>query len=151
MRCLAWSGRLTLGVFLLAGAVHAQVSLGPRVGPGVAEVRLVERNSEKLGLDEKTLAAVKKLATETTKREEKLNTALRNARLAMRDLLDSPLPAEKDLMAGSDAITKATSEIQRDELKTTLALRALLTGEQRTQLIELRKEPPPPRRRRPRR
>jgi len=160
MRCLGSSPRLAwfgcvfgcllLGTFVGVGAAQAQVSLGPRVGPGIAEVRLAERNSEKLGLDAKTLEAVKALADETNKRDETLNAALRDARLAMRDLLDEPLPAEKALLAGSDAITKATAEIQKHQLETTLALRKLLTEEQRTQFMEMRKQPQPQRRRRPR-
>ena len=70
--------------FLLCGVAAAQVTLGPRVGPGTAEVRLVERSAKPLELDEKTIAAVKALAAEASARDGKLNEQMRDERLKLR-------------------------------------------------------------------
>ncbi|MDH3519616.1 MAG: periplasmic heavy metal sensor [Myxococcales bacterium] len=143
---LLWLGILALA---LAQNASAQVSVGPRVGPGIPELRLAERNSEKLGLDEKGVEAVKKMIEEANAQEEKLSEQMRDARVKMRDLLDQELPGEAALLAQSDAMAKLTAEMQKHQLKASLALRALLTPEQRKTFMELRKAPQP-RRRRPR-
>jgi Spy/CpxP family protein refolding chaperone len=135
---------------LLAGVAAAQVSLGPRVGPGVAEVRLVERNAEKLELDEKTLAAVKALATEARAQDEKLGEQMREERLKLGDLLNEPLPEEAALMKQATAIGSLALDMQKHQLKTSLSLRKLLTEEQRKELMELRKNVRQQRRRRQR-
>jgi len=136
--------------FLLSGVAAAQVSLGPRVGPGVAEVRLVERNAEQLKLDEKTIAAVQELAAEVSARDEKLNGQMREERLKLRDLLDEALPEEAALMKQAAAVSSLALEMQKHQLKTSLRVRKLLTPEQRTELMELRKNVKQPRRRRQR-
>jgi Spy/CpxP family protein refolding chaperone len=136
--------------FLLAGVAAAQVTLGPRVGPGVAEVRLVERSAEKLELDEKTIAAVQELAAEASARDEKLNEQMREVRLKLRDLLDEALPEEAALMKQATAMSSLGLDMQKHQLETSLRVRKLLTPEQRTKLMELRKDVRQPRRRRPR-
>ncbi len=136
---------------LLAGVAAAQVTLGPRVGPGVAEVRLVERNAQRLALDEKAIAAVQELAAEATAQEEKLNKQLREERLKLRDLLNEELPEAAVLMKQAATVSGLGLDVQKHQLETTLRVRKLLTPEQRTQLMELRKNVrQQPRRRRPR-
>jgi Spy/CpxP family protein refolding chaperone len=141
-----------LGAFaaalLLSAAAAAQVTLGPRVGPGVAEVRLVERNAERLELDEKTIAAVKALGTEAGDREEKLSKQMREERLKLRDLLNEELPEEAALMKQVKVVSDLGIEIQKHQMETTLRVRKLLTAEQRKELMELRKNVRQPRRRR---
>jgi Spy/CpxP family protein refolding chaperone len=136
--------------FLLSGVAAAQVSLGPRVGPGVAEVRLVERNAEQLELDEKTIAAVQELAAEVSARDEKLNGQMREERLKLRDLLDEALPEETALMKQAAAVSSLAADMQKHQMQTSLRVRKLLTPEQRTELMELRKNVKQPRRRRQR-
>ena len=133
---------------LLTGAATAQVTLGPRVGPGTAEVRLVERNAERLKLDEKTLAAVKALGAEAAAEDEKLNKQLREERLKLRDQLSEELPEEAALMKQSQLVSKLSADIQKLQMQTTLRVRKLLTVEQRKELLELRKNVRQPRRRR---
>ncbi len=137
---------------LLAGMAAAQVTLGPRVGPGVAEVRLVERNAARLKLDEKTIAAVQELAAEATAHEEKLNKQLRDERLKLRDLLNEELPEEAALMKQAAVVSGLGLDVQKHQLEMTLRVRKLLTPEQRKQLMELRKnvkQQQPRRRRQP--
>jgi len=124
---------------LLAGVAAAQVTLGPRVGPGVAEVRLIERNAARLELDEKAIAAVKELTAEAAAQEEKLNKQLREERLKLRDLLNEALPEEAALMKQAAAVSGLALDLQKHQLETTLRARKLLTPEQRTKLMEMRK------------
>lgn len=124
---------------LLAGTAAAQVSMGPRVSPGVPEVRLVERNAEKLKLDEKTIAAVQKLATEANARDEEISKQLREERLKLRDMLDEKLPDQAALMKQLSVMSRVSDDLQKHQIETTLRLRKLLTEEQRTELLELRK------------
>jgi Spy/CpxP family protein refolding chaperone len=143
-------GALALAL-ILAETAAAQVSLGPRVAAGLPEVRLVERSAEKLELDEKTIAAVQKLAADATTRDEKLGEKLKNERLKLRDLLDQDLPEEAALMKQAEVLSGMTSEMQKNQLDTTLRVRALLNPEQRKTFMEIRKTAKPPRRqRRPR-
>jgi Spy/CpxP family protein refolding chaperone len=143
-------GALALAL-ILAETAAAQVSLGPRVAAGLPEVRLVERSAEKLELDEKTIAAVQKLAADATTRDEKLGEKLKNERLKLRDLLDQDLPEEAALMKQAEVVSGMTSEMQKNQLDTTLRVRALLNPEQRKTFMEIRKTAKPPRRqRRPR-
>jgi Spy/CpxP family protein refolding chaperone len=133
---------------LLSGVATAQVTLGPRVGPGTAEVRLVERNAERLELDDKTIAAVQALGAEASAEDEKLNKQLRDERLKLRDLLSEELPEEAALMKQSELVSKLGADIQKLQMQTTLRVRKLLTVEQRKELLELRKNVRQPRRRR---
>lgn len=143
-------GALALAV-VLAQTAAAQVSLGPRVAAGLPEVRLVERNAEKLELDEEAIAAVQKLVAEGTAREEKLGEQLKEERLKMRDLLDQELPDEAALLKQAGVVNGVLAEAQKHQLQTTVRLRALLTPEQRKEFMEIRKTARPPRRqRRPR-
>lgn len=135
---------------LWPGSAAAQVTMGPRVGPGVQEVRLVERSAEQLKLDEKAIAAVQELATKASAREEELSKQLREARLKLRDMLNEPLPNEAALMKQSGVVNGLTADMQTHQLQTSLRLRKLLTEEQRTELMELRKNVRQQRRRRPR-
>ena len=136
--------------FLLSGVAAAQVTLGPRGGPGVAEVRLVERNAERLELDEKTIAAVQELAAEVSARDEKFNGQMREERLKLRDLLNEALPEEAALMKQAAAVSSLAADMQKHQMQTSLRVRKLLTPEQRTELMELRKNVKQPRRRRQR-
>jgi Spy/CpxP family protein refolding chaperone len=136
--------------FLLPGMTAAQVSLGPRVGPGLPEVRLVERNAERLELDEKVIAAVQELATQASAGEEKLSGQVRDERLKLRDLLNEELPEEAALLKQLGVVNRLSADLQKEQLQTTLRLRELLTPEQRKQLMELRKNVRQQRRRRPR-
>lgn len=137
--------------FLLSGGAAAQVTMGPRIGPGVQEVRLVERSAEQLELDEKTIAAVQALAAEASAQDEKLNGQMRDERLKLRDLLNEALPEEAALMKQADAVSSLALDMQKHQLQTSLRVRKLLTPEQRTELMELRKNvKQQQRRRRPR-
>jgi Spy/CpxP family protein refolding chaperone len=113
--------------------------------PGRPEARLIERHAEELGLDEKTAAAVKKLADESREEDAKALETTRQAWTRMRELLEQDLPDEAVLLEQGAAISRASSEMQKRRLQTTVRVRALLTPEQRAKFMELRKQARPPR------
>jgi len=142
---MLWLGALAFAL-ALAETATGQVSLGPRVAAGVPEVRLVERNAEKLELDEKTIAAVQALAAEAKERDTSLLEEIKEQRLKVRDLLDQPLPDKAELLKQSEALSVLTAKAQGYQLDTTLKLRALLSPEQREKFMEIRKTTRPARR-----
>ena len=125
--------------FLLSGVAAAQGAPGPRVGPGVVEAQLVERNAKKLELDEETLAAVKKVREEASAQEGEFETKLREERLKLRDLLSEELPEEAALMKQAAGMSGVAVDLLKHQLATSLRVRNLLTPEQRKELMELRK------------
>lgn len=140
---------LALGAFAVSlavpPAVLAQPAAGGRFPPGRPEARLIEQNAEKLGLDAETVAAVRKLADASREQDEKRLEATRKASARLRELLDQELPDEAALLEQAEVISKAGSEAQRQRLRNTVQVRALLTPEQRAKFMEIRREARPPR------
>jgi Spy/CpxP family protein refolding chaperone len=106
---------------------------------------LIEQNAEKLGLDEETVAAVRKLADDSRERDERRLAGTREAWERLRALLDQELPDEAALLEQAGIISKAGAEAHKQRLQTTLRVRALLTPEQRAQFMEIRRQARPPR------
>ena len=121
---------------LLAGVASAQAA---RRGGGLAEARLVERSAKRLELDEKTVAAVKKLVADATAEEKKISEKLREESGKLREMLDEALPEEAALMKQAETVNGLSLDLQKLQLGTTLGVRKLLTPEQRTELMEMRK------------
>lgn len=133
------------GVLALPTAGRAQPAGAGRFPTGLPEARLIEKNAEKLGLDEETVAAVRKLADESRVRDEKRLAGTREARERLRALLDQELPDEAALLEQAAIISKAGAEAQKEHLQDTLRVRALLTPEQRAKLMEIRRQARQPR------
>ena len=60
-------------------------------------------------------------------------------RLKLRDLLNEELPEEAALMKQAGVVSGLALDLQKHQLETTLRTRKPLTPEQRTKLMELRK------------
>jgi Spy/CpxP family protein refolding chaperone len=133
-----------LSIPAIPGVGLAQPAAG-RYPPGRPEARLIERHAEQLGLDEETVAAVKKLADESREADQKAVEETRKAWERMRELLDQELPDEKALLEQAVAISRASGEAHKRRLLTTLRVRSLLTPDQRAKFMELRKQARPPR------
>ena len=148
MNLLSLSRPLFLATLATALAIPGLGLAQPAPGrfpPGRPEARLIEREAEKLGVDEETAAAVKKLADESREEEAKALEVTKNAWTRMRELLDQELPDEAALLEQAALISRASSEAQKRRLLLSLRVRALLTPEQRTKFMELRKTARPPR------
>jgi len=109
---------------------------------GAPEALLAERNAESLGLDAKTVAAVKALAEEARASASKNRDEFQKSVRKMNQLLGAPLPDAEALDRQANELGSVWSAGWKARLHTSLQVRELLTAEQRLKLAELRKQPP---------
>ncbi len=96
----------------------------------------LERLVEELGLDERTLAQVDAIIDASRTKERTLRRQLREAGKQMRSLLEEEDPRETELLEQVDVIGGLRTELRKEQLKTMLRVRALLSQEQRAKLLE---------------
>lgn len=139
----AWIAAAVVAV----GATTALAQSGrPATGvrlAGVPEARLIERNAEKLGLDEATRDKLAKATESARSAAIEGQAALDAARKRLDELYVEPLPEEAALLERAEAMGQAWTAILKQRMRTTLAVRSLLTPEQRDQLVALRDERAP--------
>ncbi len=106
--------------------------------PGLRLERLVEE----LGLDTQTLARVDAIIDASRAKKRTLRRQLREAREQMHGLLAAEEPQEAELLKQVERIGGLRTELRKEQLKTMLRVRALLSPEQRASLLErLNKSP----------
>ncbi len=147
---LAW---VLLLAPLLAGTVHAQdgkpagaapdkpAAAGPahRMGPpSLADI--IDRQAERLGLDAATKAKVDEVVDAAQPEMEKLRERLQKENQTMGELLAQDAPALDTVMKQADAIGNSETELQKLRLRTLLKVRALLTPEQRAELLKMQQD-----------
>lgn len=114
--------------------------MGPgTAGPGPIE-RGLERDVERLGLDAETRAEIRKMARDARSRAVERRGELDEVRDELRALLDAPEPDEAAVLAQADRIGALETEMHKDRLRTLLRIRALLTPEQRAELVKIHAE-----------
>ena len=96
----------------------------------------LERLVEELGLDAQTLARVDTIIDASREKKRTLRRQLREARQRMRSLLEAEEPQEAELLEQADRIGGLRTELRKEQLKTMLRVRALLSPEQRARLLE---------------
>ena len=96
----------------------------------------LERLVEELGLDAQTLAQVDAIIDASRGKQRPLRRQLRAARRQMRSLLEAEEPQEAELLEQADRIGGLRTELRKEQLKTMLRVRALLSPEQRAKLLE---------------
>jgi Spy/CpxP family protein refolding chaperone len=126
-------------VFPLAALAQRE---GPRGGPpgAGALVRVLEKNAERLQLDEATLAQIRGIAEDSRKTIAPLAERKRSAHEAMRTLLDEPVPDEGKVMAQADVLGEIDVQLQKERLRSLIGIRRLLTADQLTKLNEIQAE-----------
>jgi len=108
--------------------------------------RFIAEQAERLGLDAKTLAAVRTTVDASRARGEAIRAELHTAYTQMRELLSQDLPDEAAVMQQADTIGALELAERKNRLQAMLQIRALLTPAQRQELIRLQKEMPSGRR-----
>ena len=108
---------------------------GPPIRHAPHGLRL-ERLVEELGLDAQTLAQVDAIIDASREKKRTLRRQLREARKQMRSLLEAEEPQEAELLEQTDRIGGLRTELRKEQLKTMLRVRALLSPEQRAKLLE---------------
>jgi Spy/CpxP family protein refolding chaperone len=112
-------------------------------GPGPAGlVRMLERNAAQLGIDAATLERARGIETAAQERSGKLSERQRAEREAMRKLLDADAPDEAAVLAQADVMGQLDTDLRKQELRSMLEIRRLLTPEQRSAVAKLRDERP---------
>jgi len=141
MRRLDLIGFLTA---LLAGVAIATVGFaqppfgGPR--PGGGPDRFTAEHAVQLGLDDPTREAIDQIVDESRKRARELRVELRGLHQEMHAFLSEKSPDEAAVMQQAEAIGQTETELHKHRLETLIRIRALLTDEQRAELIEIRGE-----------
>jgi Spy/CpxP family protein refolding chaperone len=141
MRRLDLIGFLTA---LLAGVAIASVGFaqppfgGPR--PGGGPDRFTAEHAAQLGLDDPTREAIDQIVDESRMRAREIRGELRGLHQEMHELLSQKTPDEAAVMLQAEAIGQAETELHKHRLETLIRIRALLTDEQRAELIEIRGE-----------
>jgi Spy/CpxP family protein refolding chaperone len=139
----ALAGCALLVGFSTAGISLAQPPRPPRghgPPPGPPPERFIEEHAERLGLGDETLEALHEIVDESRERGKGLRVELRDAHEKMRELLSQEEPDESAVMKQAEAIGELELEERKNRLRATLRIRALLTPEQREELVQIRKE-----------
>jgi Spy/CpxP family protein refolding chaperone len=140
LRGAIWGLALLALVALPRGAAAGPPEGGPgRHGPPPID-RLLGEHAEELGLDAATLEQVEGIAAAAHEQEQPLRDALHGEREKLRALLDQDAPDEEAVMQQVESIGAAETELHKQRLRTMLAVRALLTPEQRQGLVRIFEE-----------
>jgi Spy/CpxP family protein refolding chaperone len=141
-------GRLLLAAFLavLAAPVGAEPPGPPHPGPPhhrggpPPPDAFVEWHAERLGLDEETREKIRAIANDARRASEAGRARLDAAHERLRALLDEDEPDEAAVLEQADVIGALESEERRRRLAAMLAIRSLLSDEQRAELVRIREE-----------
>jgi Spy/CpxP family protein refolding chaperone len=101
---------------------------------------LLERHAERLGLEPATLAQIRGVADAARPEHERLSDELHALRLEMRALLGEDAPDPEAVMRQADRIGAAETALDKHRLATLLEIRALLTPDQRRELVRIYEE-----------
>jgi Spy/CpxP family protein refolding chaperone len=119
------------------------MSASARPGHGPGKGFFLQRQIEKLELPAETRTQVDAVLAESRTRQEALHQQIRAAHESMRSLLDQGSVDETAVMAQADTLGSLMTEARKDDLKTLIQVRSLLTPEQRAALdqqMEKRRE-----------
>ena len=102
--------------------------------------RVLQRHAERLGLDEATLAEIERLADAARSERQARRDELRELRRALFERLNDEAPDEAAVMAQVEEIGRLKTELEKERIRTMLAIRARLTPEQRRELVLIHEE-----------
>ena len=102
--------------------------------------RFLERHAERLKLDDATRERIGTVGVEAMKEVQPLRQKLQDGRDEMRRLLEQDTPDEAAVMQQAERIGTLETELQKHRLRTMLRIRALLTPEQRQELVKIHEE-----------
>jgi Spy/CpxP family protein refolding chaperone len=134
-----WTVLCALGLALCGGSALAQPGPPPPDDrPGIE--RILERNAERLHLDDATRAKIRALAEAGRESSRPLREQVGRLHDEMHALLSSDTPDSNAVMAKAEEIGRAETAVQKERLRTMLAIRALLTVDQRRELVRIHEE-----------
>ena len=111
---------------------------GDRDRPGIE--RLLERHAGRLQLDAATQEQIRAMAAAARDQAQPLRDQAHRLHDEMRGLLSGDSPESAAVLAKADEIGRVETELQKQRLRTMLAIRALLEPEQRRELVRIHEE-----------
>ena len=133
----SYSLALALAALALAGVLSLTTSAWARTPrPGFDRMSRLEEKLDALNLDDTVRASVHKAVDDGRVAQEDIRSQLRKARQDLRAMLQQENPPEAQVLAQSEVIGGLVTEQRKQALHTLLAVRALLTPEQRASLRE---------------
>jgi Spy/CpxP family protein refolding chaperone len=133
---LSW---VVLLSFFICAAAQARPPFGGPPGPPGPE-RFLEKHADRLGLDEEAQAAIRAVVDESHERAAELREEHREARHGLRDLLSQGLPDEESVMEQAERLGAIETEMTKHRLRTLLRIHALLTPEQREEMMAMHRK-----------
>jgi Spy/CpxP family protein refolding chaperone len=110
-------------------------------GPHTPPLQFVfERYADRLGLDPSTAAAIRAIADASRERGRTRRDELRALHEELRALLSEASPDEEAVMQQAERIGAVETAAQQERLRDMLRVRALLTVEQRQELVRIHQE-----------
>lgn len=129
---------LTRALVVLALTVSlslATTALARPGGHGADRLMRLEERLDSLGLDDRTRTTIHATIDEAQATLHDIRRQLRDAHKQLRALMAQEAP-DQDVLAQSDVIGSLAAQYHKQTLSTLLAVRALLTPEQRASLRE---------------
>jgi Spy/CpxP family protein refolding chaperone len=126
---------VVLSLFLSAAALARPPFGGPPGPPGPEG--LIEEYADRLGLDDEARAAIRAIVDASHERAAGLHQDHREARRALRDLLSQDSPDEASVMQQAELLGAIETEMTKHRLGTLLRIHALLTPEQREEMMAI--------------
>ena len=102
--------------------------------------RILERHAEQLGLSDAVREQVRVVAEAAHAEQQPLDEALAEQREALHELLSQDAPDADAVLRQAELVGAAETEVHKQRLRTLLAVRALLTPEQRRTLVQIFEE-----------
>jgi periplasmic protein CpxP/Spy len=142
------TGLLVAAALACAGLARVAAAGGPDDGPpGFGRMhgpppidRILERHAAELGLSDDVRTRVKAIAADAEQQEAPLRETLRTQRDALHQLLAQDSPDPDAVLRQAEVAGAAETELHKQRLRTLLAVRQLLTPEQRAQLVKIFEE-----------
>ncbi len=127
----AWTALSVLSLALCAGdRGHDR--------PGID--RILDHHAERLHLDDATRERIRAIAEASRQQTQPQRDALHRLHDEMHALLSADAPELDAVLAKADEIGRAETALKKERLRTMLAVRALLTSEQRRELVRIHEE-----------
>lgn len=144
---------LAIALFAASAATAGDGGPGRRHHAPPPIDRILEKHADELGIDETKLAEVREIAARAQAADAPLHETLRAEREKLHALLREDAPELDAVLKQADAVGAAETALHKRRLQTLLAVRAILTPEQRQGLVKIFEEkrkrifgeaPPPP-------
>ena len=106
--------------------------------PGIE--RMLEHHAERLHLDDATREQIRALAEASRRQTQPQRDALHRLDDELHALLSADAPELDAVLEKADEIGRAETALKKERLRTMLSIRALLTSEQRRELVRIHEE-----------